>query len=181
MYCSQAHLVDRFPELLLPSDIESVLIMLATPSLRTCLAEKDEAPLVATEVLHHTLRILRRYCAAVTRLAKISPLCSCLMYFRVLFLTPGERSLVYVLEMTGCNDQVLTTSAVTSRSSHNPMFVLCRNDEIPQVSVNFALSVLSLGTRLKSDGSFPEASSNTSLESAVTGSLFVLEITSSSK
>lgn len=67
MYCSQAHLVDRFPELLLPSDIESVLIMLATPSLRTCLAEKDEAPLVATEVLHHTLRILRRYCAAVTR------------------------------------------------------------------------------------------------------------------
>lgn len=63
----QAHLVDRFPELVLPSDIEAVLITLATPSLRTCLAEKEEAPLVATEVLRNAVRVLRRYCAAVTR------------------------------------------------------------------------------------------------------------------
>jgi len=63
----QAHLVDRFPELVLPSDIEAVLITLVTPSLRTCLAEKEEASLVATGILHHSVRILRRYCAAVTR------------------------------------------------------------------------------------------------------------------
>lgn len=63
------------------------------------------------------------------------------------------------------------------------MFVLFwrSNDEIPQVSIDFALSVLSFGTRLNSDGAFPEASSNASLESTVTGSLFILEIASSSK
>lgn len=63
----QAHLVDRFPELVLPSDIEDVLIALAAPSLKTCLAEREEAPLDATHVLNNTVRVLRRYCAAVTR------------------------------------------------------------------------------------------------------------------
>lgn len=63
------------------------------------------------------------------------------------------------------------------------LFVLfwCSNDEIPQVSINFALSVLSFGTRLNSDGTFPEASSNATLESTVTGSLLILEIASSSQ
>ncbi|XP_024368115.1 uncharacterized protein [Physcomitrium patens] len=117
-----AHLVDRFPELVLPGDIESVLVTLATPSLRTCLAEKDEAPLVSTEVLQHCVRVLRRYCSAVTR-----------------------------------------------------------DDEIPQASINFALSVLSLGTRLNLDGSFPEPSRNASLDLAVTGAFFILEIASSSR
>ena len=67
----QAHLVDRFPELVLPSDVESVLITLVTPSLRTCLAEREEAPVDATDVLHHAVRVLRRYCAAVTRYVEV--------------------------------------------------------------------------------------------------------------
>jgi DnaJ family protein C protein 13 len=56
-----------------------------------------------------------------------------------------------------------------------------RNDEIPQASVDFALSVLSFGTKFNSNGAFPEASSNANLESAITGSLFILEIVASSK
>lgn len=63
----QSYLVNHFPDLALPSDIESVLITLATPSLQTCLAQKDELPIVATDILHHTIRVLRRYCAASTR------------------------------------------------------------------------------------------------------------------
>ncbi|CAM6026456.1 unnamed protein product [Sphagnum balticum] len=125
---AQAHLVDRFPDLVLPSDIESILITLATPSLQMCLAQKDELPLLAIDILHYTVRILWRYCDA-------------------------------------------------SR----------RDDDgggggVPRASVNFGLSVLSLlGTKLKATKSFPAASTNTNLESAVAGSLFVMEIASSSR
>ncbi|KAH9554372.1 hypothetical protein CY35_08G060500 [Sphagnum magellanicum] len=119
---AQSYLVDQFPDLALPSDIESVLITLATPSLQTCLAQKDELPLVATDILHHTIRVLRRYCAASTR-----------------------------------------------------------DDEVSRASVNFGLSVLSLGTKFIADETSPEASIITSLESAVAGSLFVMEIASSSR
>lgn len=63
----QANLVDRFPELVLPGDIESVLITLATPSLNTCLVEREGAPVVAIDVLHYCVRVLRRFCATVTR------------------------------------------------------------------------------------------------------------------
>lgn len=117
-----ANLVDRFPELVLPGDIESVLITLATPSLNTCLVEREGAPVVAIDVLHYCVRVLRRFCATVTS-----------------------------------------------------------NDEIPQASINFALSVISLEAKLNPDGTFPIASSNTSLESIATGSFFILEIASSSQ
>ena len=63
--------MDRFPELVLPSDVESFVISLATPTLRTCLGQKEEAPEDATDVLHHSVRVLRRYCAAITRYIEI--------------------------------------------------------------------------------------------------------------
>ncbi|CAM6077021.1 unnamed protein product [Sphagnum tenellum] len=124
---AQAHLVDRFPDLVLPSDIESILITFATPSLQMCLAQKDELPLVAIDILHHTVRILWRYCDASRR------------------------------EDDG-------------------------GGVVPRASVNFGLSVLSLlGTKSRATKSFPAASTNTNLESAVAGSLFVMEIASSSR
>ncbi|KAH9562610.1 hypothetical protein CY35_05G081400 [Sphagnum magellanicum] len=125
---AQAHLVDRFPDLVLPSDIESILITLATPSLQMCLAQKDKLPLVAIDILHHTVRILWRYCDASRR-------------------DDGGGG-----------------------------------DGVPRASVNFGLSVLSLlGTKSRATESFPAASTNTNLESAVAGSLFVMEIASSSR
>lgn len=72
-------------------------------------------------------------------------------------------------------------SIIIASDSCITLFILYRDDEIPQASVNLALSILSLGTSLNTDGGFPEASSNIKLESAVTGSLFLLKIASSSR
>ncbi|BBN14040.1 DnaJ homolog subfamily C member 13 [Marchantia polymorpha subsp. ruderalis] len=118
---SQALLLERYPQLLLPDDLETVAVDLATPALKTCLAQKDDVPVMVTDILHQATRILRRIC-----------------------------------------------------------FVLAKENQVPPGSLNFALSVLSLGTKLKSEEEFEETgSSMSSLESAVAGSLFVLEKASS--
>ncbi len=64
---------------------------------------------------------------------------------------------------------------------HILSFLCFRDDEVSRASVNFGLSVLSLGTKFIADETSPEASIITSLESAVAGSLFVMEIASSSR
>lgn len=119
---AQAYLIERFPELPLPSDLESIVITLATPALRTCLAQKDESPSDTIDILLQTTTLLRHYCSGKT---------------------------------TDMN--------------------------VPQISVNFGLSVLSLGTRFSDDGAFPEISENAELESAVGGALLVLGTVASSR
>ncbi len=64
---------------------------------------------------------------------------------------------------------------------HILSFLCFRDDDVSRASVNFGLSVLSLGTKFIADETSPEASIITSLESAVAGSLFVMEIASSSR
>ncbi|CAM6112927.1 unnamed protein product [Calypogeia fissa] len=118
---SQALLLERYPQLVLPSDLESTTIGLANPALRTSLAQKDEVPLSVTEILQQTTRILKRFC-----------------------------------------------------------YVCTREHEVPTATLNFSLSVLGLGPKLKHDVE-ENSSSTSSLESAVAGSLFVLELASSTR
>lgn len=120
---AQAYLVQRFPEIPLSSDMESVVITLATPALRTCLAQKDESPPSVVDILLQTTTVLRHYCKGITR------------------------------EL-----------------------------DVPQTSLNFALSVLSLGTNLEGDGTLSlETSDNMNFESAVGGALLVLGAIASSR
>lgn len=63
----QAYLVQRFPQLVLSHDIESVVITLATPALRVCLAQTDDSPAEIIDVLGQTATVLRRCCRSTTR------------------------------------------------------------------------------------------------------------------
>ncbi|KAI5070204.1 hypothetical protein GOP47_0014547 [Adiantum capillus-veneris] len=64
---AQAYLVQRFPELPVPGDMESVVITLANPALRTCLTQKDESPPAVVDILVQATTILRHYCKGMTR------------------------------------------------------------------------------------------------------------------
>lgn len=65
--------------------------------------------------------------------------------------------------------------------SFNTWTFVSRDESAPKATLNFALSVLSLGTKLSNDERFPDSSSNASLESAMAGSFFVLEQASSTR
>ncbi|KAH7284662.1 hypothetical protein KP509_34G065300 [Ceratopteris richardii] len=64
---AEAYMVQRFPELPAPSDMESIVINLANPALRTCLTQKEEAPSAVIDTLVYATRILRHYCKGVLR------------------------------------------------------------------------------------------------------------------
>ncbi|KAH7421759.1 hypothetical protein KP509_13G074000 [Ceratopteris richardii] len=120
---AQAYLLQRFPELPVPGDMESVIITLANPALLTCLADKDEAPSMVIDMIVDAETILRHYCKGATR-----------------------------------------------------------NSEVPQASLNFSLSILSLSINLE-DSEFcsEDAKVNIAFESALGGSLFVLGTIASSR
>ena len=65
----QAYLVQRFPDLLLPNDIESVVICLATPALHICVAQTDNCAPEIIDVLTQSTTILGRYCQNYIRYA----------------------------------------------------------------------------------------------------------------
>lgn len=65
------HLLDRCTISSLPDDLESVVTSLATPALRTCLAQKDDSPHVAIEIIQCTSKILRRSCAGNSRNSEV--------------------------------------------------------------------------------------------------------------
>eukprot|EP01018_Ginkgo_biloba_P000780 Gb_17024 [translate_table: standard] len=113
---AQAHLLERCTISPLPNDLESVVITLATPAIRTCLAQKDDSPHVTIDILQQTTKILRRFCVGNLR-----------------------------------------------------------DLEVPQASLGFSLTVLSLGTNLKADAAFPDSVCNSTLEPVIAGSLVVLE------
>ncbi|XP_057836865.1 uncharacterized protein LOC131047061 isoform X1 [Cryptomeria japonica] len=119
---AQAYLLDRCTVNSLPDDLESVVISLATPALKTCLDQKDDTPHVIIDILHKTSKILRRFCASKL------------------------RSL-----------------------------------EVPQASLSFSISLLSLGTNLENDSIFPESMYNSILESPIAESLLILEILCSTR
>lgn len=120
---AQAYLVQRCPELPLPSDIESVIITLATPALRTCLTQKDESPPAVIDIIVQATTVLRHYCRGMTR-----------------------------------------------------------DLEVPQTSLNFALSVLSLSTNLDDEEtSSQEMGISMMFESALGGALFVLGTVATSR
>ncbi|CAI5509566.1 unnamed protein product [Closterium sp. Naga37s-1] len=58
---------------------------------------------------------------------------------------------------------------------------LHRDADVSQPSINFALSVLSCGARVKSDGSFPDSPAKSPLEPALSCALSILELAASSK
>lgn len=64
---AQAYLLERLSIRSLPDDLESVVIYLATPALRTCLAQKHDSPHVAVDIIQQTTKILRRSCAGKMR------------------------------------------------------------------------------------------------------------------
>eukprot|EP00250_Pteridium_aquilinum_P018104 c23944_g1_i1 orf=785-7753(-) len=120
---AQVYLVQRFPELPLPSDMESVVITLATPSLRTCLTQKDESPPAVVDIIVQATTILRHYCRG-----------------------------------------------------------MIRDLEVPQTSLHFALSVLSLSTNLDdNEASSQELKISMAFESALGGALLVLGTIASSR
>lgn len=60
-------------------------------------------------------------------------------------------------------------------------FNFLRDTPVSEAAVNFALSVLSLGTRAKADGGFPEPATGTNLEAAIGAALSLLEQTAATR
>lgn len=64
---AQAYLLERLSINSLPDDLEPVVICLATPALRTCLAQKHDSPHVPIDIILQTTKILRKSCAGNLR------------------------------------------------------------------------------------------------------------------
>lgn len=64
---AQAYLLERLLIRSLPDDLESVVIYLATPALRTCIAQKHDSPHAAVDIVQQATKILRRSCAGNMR------------------------------------------------------------------------------------------------------------------
>ncbi|CAI5968403.1 unnamed protein product [Closterium sp. NIES-64] len=119
---AQAVILDRYPQIPLGAEAESVVIDMATPALRVCIAQRDDCPPQMADILQHAAKILRGIAATRDKDADVS-----------------------------------------------------------QPSINFALSVLSCGARVKSDGSFPDSPAKSPLEPALSCALSILELAASSK
>ncbi|CAI7842443.1 unnamed protein product [Closterium sp. NIES-54] len=117
-----AVILDRYPQIPLGAEAESVVIDMATPALRVCIAQRDDCPPQMADILQHAAKILRGIAATRDKDADVS-----------------------------------------------------------QPSINFALSVLSCGARVKSDGSFPDSPAKSPLEPALSCALSILELAASSK
>ena len=89
-FCVQSYLVQRFPQLVLSNDVESVVITLAAPALRVCLAQTDESPAEIIDVLTQTITILRRCCKATTRY--------CMVLFLIIFYVLAQFQAVMVVK-----------------------------------------------------------------------------------
>eukprot|EP00850_Spirogloea_muscicola_P002088 SM000008S22177 [mRNA] locus=s8:226750:241282:- [translate_table: standard] len=117
---AQALVQERYPEIHLPEDADTVVISAATPALRVCIAQREDCPDLMANILSYAARILRN------------------TYF-------AER-----------------------RSLAQPV-------------LNFALGVLSLGTKAAKEGTaYPEVCGSPALEAAVADALGVLELASAS-
>eukprot|EP00245_Coleochaete_scutata_P003630 TRINITY_DN1538_c0_g4_i1.p1 TRINITY_DN1538_c0_g4~~TRINITY_DN1538_c0_g4_i1.p1 ORF type:complete len:1010 (+),score=211.09 TRINITY_DN1538_c0_g4_i1:185-3031(+) len=118
---AQGRVLQAHPQLELPRDTESVLVFVATPALKICIAQKDDVSSDIAQILQQSLWTLRHVVAFDKE-----------------------------------------------------------NGTMPNTSLNLALSVLSLGTRTKPDGTFPDSSSNPTVDRAVASALRLLELAASS-
>ncbi|CAI7781765.1 unnamed protein product, partial [Closterium sp. NIES-54] len=55
----QAVILDRYPQIPLGAEAESVVIDMATPALRVCIAQRDDCPPQMADILQHAAKILR--------------------------------------------------------------------------------------------------------------------------
>ncbi|CAI5478316.1 unnamed protein product, partial [Closterium sp. Yama58-4] len=56
---AQAVILDRYPQIPLGAEAESVVIDMATPALRVCIAQRDDCPPQMADILQHAAKILR--------------------------------------------------------------------------------------------------------------------------
>eukprot|EP00897_Mesotaenium_endlicherianum_P010025 jgi/Mesen1/9050/ME000057S08477 len=126
---AQALVLERYPQIPLTPEAEGIVIDMATPALRVCIAQRDDCPPAMTRILANAAKMLR--CIAATRDKYVRP-------------RPSDA-------------------------------------EVSQAAVNFGLSVLSLGTRMKPDGGFPDSAVNTPLEPALANALALLELAAATR
>ena len=55
---AQALLLQRYPQIPLPNDAESVVLEIAAPALRACIAQRDAPPPAMTHILAHSAQVL---------------------------------------------------------------------------------------------------------------------------
>ena len=59
----QAVILERYPDIPLAADAESVIVDMATPALRTCIAQRDDCPALMMDLLQQAAKILRSIAA----------------------------------------------------------------------------------------------------------------------